>query len=225
MPYRHCRADAAITVFAAFKTGEIKLFSVERIARRKTMQPALLTHNKVLCGDSVNGMRKALFLDRDGIVNEDTGYPWKPEHIKFTRGIFDFCRSAVEKGYIIVVVSNQAGVAKGLYTEEDVRSLHRWMDSVFRANGIPIARFYYCPFHVNGTIAHYARTSELRKPGPGMIVKAADDLGIDIGRSVMVGDKPSDRIALKELKSIIVRSTYSSDCYDVESLEEVTALL
>ena len=166
-------------------------------------------------------LKKALFLDRDGVINEDTRYPHKPEHIIFRDGIFDLCRKASQKGYIIIVITNQAGVAKGYFTEEDVKRLHVWMGERFVKEGAPITDFYYWPYHPQGVIEQYRRDSDWRKPGPGMLLKAANDHGIDLTKSLMVGDKRTDRIALDDLKSIILKSDYVKDGYDIESLEDV----
>jgi D-glycero-D-manno-heptose 1,7-bisphosphate phosphatase len=169
--------------------------------------------------------KKALFLDRDGIINEDSAYPHRPEHIIFNPAIFDLCRTALGKGYIIVVVTNQAGVAKGKFTEADVRSLHAWMGERFSEKGIPIAGFYYCPFHKDGTVEAYRKDSDCRKPRPGMFIAAAHDLGIDLSKSIMIGDKQSDRIELPGLKSYIVKSRYSGSGFDFETLEQATLVL
>jgi D-glycero-D-manno-heptose 1,7-bisphosphate phosphatase len=168
---------------------------------------------------------KALFLDRDGIVNEDREYPHQPDDIVFYPAIFDMCKTAIEKGYIIVVVTNQAGIAKGYFTEDDVVALHAWMAGRFLEKGIVIAGFYYCPFHKDGVIEEYKRVSFCRKPKPGMFLNAAKDLDIDLSRSVMIGDKQSDRIELPELKCYIVKSRYSVDNYDFETLEEAREVL
>ena len=169
--------------------------------------------------------KKALFLDRDGVINEDTEYPHKPEHITFKKGIFKFCKAAIDKGYILVVVSNQAGVAKGFYPEDDVVYLHKWMEDKFGEQGVPIAKFYYCPYHIAGTVKKYKKDSSLRKPKPGMILQASKELDIDLKKSLMIGDKPSDRIELNELKSIIIKSKYSVDGYDAENLEAVEEMI
>jgi D-glycero-D-manno-heptose 1,7-bisphosphate phosphatase len=169
--------------------------------------------------------KKALFLDRDGVINEDTHYPHKPEQIVFKPGIFDFCRAAAARGYILVVVTNQAGVAKGRFTEQDVTALHAWMKREFAERGIDIAGFYYCPYHNDAVVPEYRRDSDCRKPRPGMFLAAARELGIDLGRSVMVGDKPSDRIELPEMKSYIVKGRGDQMEYDFEKLEDVLAVL
>ena len=168
---------------------------------------------------------KALFLDRDGVVNEDAAYPYKPEHIVFIHGIFDLCKKAMDKGYCLVIVTNQAGVAKGYFTEEDVVNLHAWMKDRFSEKGIVIAGFYYCPFHKKATVEKYRADSDCRKPKPGMILKAAEELGIDISRSLMVGDKASDRIELPQLRCITIKSNYLPEGYDVEDLKGVEGYL
>jgi D-glycero-D-manno-heptose 1,7-bisphosphate phosphatase len=170
-------------------------------------------------------MKKALFLDRDGVINEDIEYPHKPQHIIFKPGIFTFCKAALKKGYIIVVVTNQAGIAKGYFTEDDVKSLHVWMRTEFEKRGIKISGFYYCPYHKDAKIEEYKRDSDCRKPKPGMFKQASMELDIDIRRSIMIGDKPSDRIELDGLKSHILRGKYSENDYDVENLTEARKLL
>jgi D-glycero-D-manno-heptose 1,7-bisphosphate phosphatase len=172
-----------------------------------------------------NPLRKALFIDRDGIINEDTGYPHKPEQIRFNEAVFPLCRTAAEKGYCLIVITNQAGVAKGKYTEEDVHSLHEWMAGEFKKRGIAIARFYYCPHHPEATVPAYRQTCNCRKPKPGMIEQAAKDFNLDLKKSLVIGDKHSDRIELPGLRSIIVKSKYTGEDYDVEELTHVADYL
>jgi D-glycero-D-manno-heptose 1,7-bisphosphate phosphatase len=170
-------------------------------------------------------LRKALFLDRDGIINEDTAYPHTPEQIRFNESVFPLCRKAQERGYLLVVLTNQAGVAKGKFGEAAVQSLHRWMAQEFRNRGIEIAAFYYCPHHPEATVAAYRQSCDCRKPGPGMVVRAVKELGIDVRRSLVIGDKPSDRIALRNLRSIIVKSRYTGEDFDIEDLAQAEGFL
>jgi D-glycero-D-manno-heptose 1,7-bisphosphate phosphatase len=165
--------------------------------------------------------QKALFIDRDGIINEDTGYPHKPEHIRFRPEIFDICRLAQQKGYLLIVITNQAGVAKGKFPEADVRTLNVWMKDQFKSRGIDITAFYYCPHHKDGVIPEYARICNCRKPKPGMVEQALRDFSIDIPGSLVIGDKVSDRIEYPGLKSIIVKSKYTGEKYDVDKLDQV----
>jgi D-glycero-D-manno-heptose 1,7-bisphosphate phosphatase len=135
---------------------------------------------------------KALFLDRDGVINIDKGYVHRPDQIEFVEGIFELCRAAQERGLLLVVITNQAGVARGLYTEEDVHALHGWLAEQFVQHALRIERFYYCPYHPEHGIGRYKRDSDMRKPNPGMIVQARDDFEIDLKSSVLIGDKDSD---------------------------------
>jgi len=170
-------------------------------------------------------MNKALFLDRDGIINQDSAYPHKPEQIEFIDEIFELCKTASSKGYMLIVVTNQAGVARGYFTEDDVRKLHQWMSEQFQLRGIILTAFYYCPFHPKGKIEKYRQDSDCRKPAPGMILQAVKDYNIDIKSSLMVGDKPSDRIKMDDLRCIIVKSQYTDNDYDVENLLDVCKYL
>ena len=172
-----------------------------------------------------NPLNKALFIDRDGIINEDTGYPYKPEHIRFNDAVFTLCKQAADKGYLLVVITNQAGVAKGKFTEKDVTALHEWMSKEFTKRGVALERFYYCPHHPEATVPAYRLVCNCRKPKPGMIERAAKDLNVDITRSLVIGDKPSDRIALPGLRSIIVKSRYTGSDFDVEELARVAGYL
>lgn len=137
-------------------------------------------------------MTKAIFLDRDGIINADKGYLYKIEDIDFVDGIFDICRMAGDRGYLVVVITNQAGIARGLYTHEDVEKLHGWMKERFAEHGVDIAAIYYCPHHPD-----FTGECGCRKPAPGMINAAVKDFDIDVKQSVMLGDKVSDMQAGK----------------------------
>lgn len=145
----------------------------------------------VLCGDTIRILKRALFLDRDGVINEDMGYVHRIEDFRFIEGIFEFCAAAVRAGYLIVVITNQAGIAKGYYSVRQFRKLTLWMTEQFRTRGIPL-RVYYCPYHPEAVVDRFRRTSSDRKPSPGMILRAARELDIDLARSVLVGDKESD---------------------------------
>ncbi len=170
-------------------------------------------------------MNKALFLDRDGIINEDTKYLHKAEDVVFIDGIFELCRTAQQKGYILIVVTNQAGIARGYFTEKDVLTLHEWMKKQFAEKGIQISAFYYSPYHPSGVIEQYKKDSDCRKPKPGLFIQAVKDYNIDINQSLMVGDKQSDRIQLEGLRSVVIKSRYSPDNYDFENLLDILGIL
>lgn len=134
----------------------------------------------------------ALFLDRDGVINIDHGYVYKQESFEFIEGIFDLCRTAKLLGYLIFVVTNQAGIGRGYYNEQTFLELTDWMCSVFSEKGILIDKVYFCPFHPEHGLGRYKVDSPYRKPGSGMISQAVKEFSIDLSRSVLVGDKESD---------------------------------
>ena len=134
----------------------------------------------------------ALFLDRDGVINVDHGYVHRIEDFEFIPGIFELCRAARALGHKLVVVTNQAGIARGLYTEEQFHALTAWMKQRFADEGAPLDGVYFCPTHPTAGIGAYRVESEFRKPGPGMLLQAASDLDLNLQRSAIVGDKESD---------------------------------
>ena len=135
---------------------------------------------------------KALFLDRDGVINVERNYVSRIEEFEFVPGIFDLCRSAQDAGLVLIIVTNQAGIGRGHYTEDDFQRITAWMLDQFRLRGIRIGRVYHCPFHPTAGIGEYRRESFDRKPNPGMILKAGDDFALNLANSVLVGDKDSD---------------------------------
>jgi D-glycero-D-manno-heptose 1,7-bisphosphate phosphatase len=168
---------------------------------------------------------RALFLDRDGILNEDTGYIYLPQQVRFIESTLQVCRYAQSLGYLLIVVSNQSGVARGYFEEQDVVALHQWMKEQLAQRGVDIADFLFCPFHPQALIEAYRVDSPCRKPAPGMIVEAAARHALSLNDSYMVGDKPSDRIQLEGLRSYIVKSVYCQQDYDLETIEQLRTLL
>ncbi len=144
--------------------------------------------------------RAALFLDRDGVINVETNYVYRINDFVFIDGIFDLCRSAIAVGMAIVVVTNQAGIGRGYYTEAQFHQLTDWMCERFVEEGIRIAGVYYCPYHAEHGIGKYKADSFDRKPHPGMILRAKDELGLLLEDSILVGDKASDMIAARTAK-------------------------
>lgn len=141
--------------------------------------------------------RPALFLDRDGVINVDHGYVSRLEDFEFVDGIFEVVAAARRAGYLVVVVTNQAGIGRGYYTEADFHRLMDWVNTQFAARGGGIDAVYFCPDHPEHGLGQYRRESECRKPAPGMFLRAAGDLGIDLAHSIMVGDKASDAVAAR----------------------------
>lgn len=137
-------------------------------------------------------MNKALFLDRDGIINIEKNFVHKIEDFDFVEGIFDLVACANKAGYLVIVVTNQAGIARGYYSEEDFHLLMHWMKNEFVIRGCRIDAIYFCPHHPEFGIGNYRQSSKNRKPEPGMFFEAALELDIDLANSIMVGDRISD---------------------------------
>jgi len=133
----------------------------------------------------------ALFLDRDGVINRDTGHVFRVEDFVWVPGIFDTVRAAKALGLEVVVITNQAGIAKGLYTEADFHLLTAWMKDQFAAAGAALTDVYFCPDHPDAP-ARTQATISCRKPAPGMLLRAARDHRLDLRRSVLIGDQESD---------------------------------
>lgn len=140
---------------------------------------------------------RALFLDRDGVINEDRGYVHRREDFVFLDGVFDACRHAAGLGYRLVVVTNQSGIGRGYYSEEDFRQLNEWMLARFGQHAVTIAGVYYDSTHPRHGLGDYRRVSGGRKPAPGMILRARDELDLDLPHSVLVGDRESDITAAR----------------------------
>ena len=157
---------------------------------------------------------KALFLDRDGVINVEYGYVHRHEDFHFHTGIFELCRAAQDLGYILIVVTNQAGIARGFYTEAEFLELTDWMTEKFAERKIHLARVYYCPYHPVHGVGDYKIDSLDRKPGPGMFLRARADFDLNLTSSVLVGDKPSDILAGKAAgvgTAILLKSEFGQE--------------
>ncbi|MFA5234603.1 MAG: D-glycero-beta-D-manno-heptose 1,7-bisphosphate 7-phosphatase [Sulfurimonas sp.] len=132
-------------------------------------------------------MNRALFLDRDGVVNIEINYLYKIEDFEFVEGIFELCKKYQDRGYIIVIVTNQSGIARGYYSKEDFNYLTLWMIKEFAKHKIDIKKVYYCPHH-----PEISGACSCRKPEPGMFLEAQKEFDIDLKNSILVGDKESD---------------------------------
>jgi len=143
-------------------------------------------------------MNKAVFLDRDGVINIDHGYTYKPSEFEFYPGVFETCRMMQQSGYKLVVVTNQSGIGRGYYSELDFQHLSQWMVQQFAEHDVNISGVYFCPHHPEKAQAQYLRHCDCRKPEPGMLLKAAQELDLDLSASIMIGDKESDVVAGKK---------------------------
>lgn len=136
--------------------------------------------------------QRALFLDRDGVINVNHGYVHRSEDFEFIDGIFDVARSARAANYKLVIISNQAGIGRGYYSEQEFHELTVWMCGEFENVGAPIDKVYYSPFHPTAGLGAFRKDDASRKPRPGMILQAQHELDLDLKRSVLIGDKPTD---------------------------------
>ncbi len=176
----------------------------------------------------------ALFLDRDGVVNREIGYLSKPEQVEFVSGIFELCRSAQVIGYKLIIITNQSGIARELYSEADFHSLMGWIHEQFAQQGIQLSGYYFCPHHPEHGIGRYRKDCPDRKPQPGMLLQAARDHGIDLGQSMLIGDRCSDiqaGAAAGVGRLVLLAGTEPTECgrppnyVVVSALAEVISLL
>ena len=136
--------------------------------------------------------RRCVFLDRDGVINRDTGYVSKWQDFEFMPGALDAMKRIHVAGFDLVIVTNQSGIARGYYTVRDFQRLTDEMLASIEAGGARVLAVYFCPHLPQGTIAPFAMECDCRKPAPGLILRAAADHGIDLPKSIMLGDKMSD---------------------------------
>ena len=140
-------------------------------------------------------MNQAVFFDRDGVLNEEVGYLWQIEQFKWIDGARDAVKLCNERGLLTVVVTNQSGIARGLYTKKDVDALHAFMQESLAEVGAHIDAFYYCPHHPKGTVAEFSVECDCRKPKPGLILRACRELDIEPAQSILFGDSERDILA------------------------------
>ena len=129
--------------------------------------------------------KKIVFLDRDGVINIDHGYVSKKNSFKFQDFIFEFCRFVTSINFDLIIVTNQSGIGRGMYSEEEFNILNSWMLAEFKKQSVDILDVFYCPHHPD-------KGCECRKPAPGMFLNAIEKYNIDIDKSWMIGDKESD---------------------------------
>lgn len=166
-------------------------------------------------------MERVVFLDRDGTLNEEVHYLHRTSELKLLLGVPEALRMLREAGYRLVVVTNQAGVARGYYGEEDVRNLHVYMNHILEGQGASIDAFYYCPHHPEHGTGPYKKECRCRKPGTGMFEAAAQRFEIDKPHSFMIGDKLLDVVAGNSygLTTILVGTGYGSGIRSQEEKE------
>lgn len=129
--------------------------------------------------------QKTIFLDRDGVINKEVGYLYKIEDFAFIQGVFKACKYFQDLGYKLIIITNQSGIARGYYSEDDFHTMTKWMIEQFNAQNIDILDVFFCPHGPDSTC-------QCRKPRPGMLLEAQDKYNIDIKNSWMIGDKEAD---------------------------------
>jgi lipopolysaccharide heptosyltransferase II len=157
----------------------------------------VLKHVFELAGDNGLATKPAVFFDRDGVLNEDKGYLYRSEDVKWLPGAIEAIKVLNNRGWYVFVVTNQSGIARGYYQEDDVENLHRWMNQELSKHGAHIDGFYYCPHHPEKGNPPYVQHCSCRKPEPGLVLQALADWPVDKRQSFMVGDKESDLEAAK----------------------------
>ncbi len=153
-------------------------------------------------------LQAALFLDRDGVINVDLGYLYQKEKAILCEEVIPLIQKANNEGMPVIVLTNQSGVAKGWYREEDVLNLHEFLNEKIAQFGARIDGWYFSPFHPTSGLIEYNKKSFLRKPGPGMALLACEKFPIDLSRSYMVGDKVSDNLQIKGLNCLNLNRGY-----------------
>ena len=133
-----------------------------------------------------------IFLDRDGVINKDYGYVHKWSEFHFINGSIEALKYLTEFDFKLIIVTNQGGIARGYYTEDDFHQLNNEMIDRMKSYGIEILETFYCPHHQDGTIPSLSKDCYYRKPNPGMIIAAAKKYNLDLSRSIILGDKESD---------------------------------
>ena len=158
-------------------------------------------------------MTPAVFLDRDGTLIEERNYLDRLDLIAPFPGVAAALTRLRDAGFALVLVTNQAGVARGYFDESFVRAAHEHLAALFARDGIVLDGYYYCPHHPEGAVEAYRRTCRCRKPAPGMVEEAARDLDLDVARSFVIGDKWLDVELAKNAgaRGILVRTGYGAD--------------
>ena len=137
--------------------------------------------------------KPCLFLDRDGVINKDTGYVFKQKNFKWRKNIFEFIKKYNDKNYYVIIITNQSGIGRGYYTEKHLLKLHVWMCQKIRSKGGNIDGIYFAPYFKNSKFLKYRKGKKMRKPDTGMIDKSKKDFKIDIKKSILIGDNVIDK--------------------------------
>ncbi len=153
---------------------------------------------------------RAVFLDRDGTINEDVGYLSRLEDLKIYENAAEAIRLIKQKGFLAIVITNQSGVARGFFSEDFIVTVHNKINEYLKAHGTSLDALYYCPHHPRYGNEQYRKECSCRKPQPGLLIKAAEDLDIDLKNSYVIGDMPRDMDIARRVgaKGVMVRTGY-----------------
>ena len=158
-------------------------------------------------------MKKAVLLDRDGIINKEVCYLHKLSDIEIMEDAPQTIKKLKDMGYLTIVVSNQPVIAKGLATEKEIKDINEKINELIKEqSGFGIDRFYFCPHHPDADLEKYRKICNCRKPSPGLLIKASEDFGIDLKKSWMIGDRISDIVAgnAAGCRTILIETDYSN---------------
>ncbi len=169
-------------------------------------------------------MKKVVFFDRDGVINQDLGYVHSTENCVFTEKLFEGCQLLQQLGYEFIIVTNQSGIGRGYYSEQVFWDFMDWMKQRFNAFGIHFLGIYFCPHHPEQAVGQYKIECLCRKPKPGMLLQAQQDYNIDMRQSVMIGDSEEDMLAAQSagvgLKVLIGKKNDSLADWQVNNVYE-----
>ena len=153
--------------------------------------------------------KKALFLDRDGVINKNFGYVFSKKNFVWLKNVKKAIKFAYKKKYLIIVITNQSGIARGFFSENDVNTLHKEINKQLKITNCKIHDFFYCPYHPKHGNKKYKKNSYLRKPNPGMIFGAVKKWNIDLNKSFMLGDKKTDMVTAKRANLRFIKKKYN----------------
>jgi len=162
--------------------------------------------------------RRAVFLDRDGTINEDVGYPYSFEQIKIFPYSFEAVRKIKRAGFLAVIITNQSGIGRGFLTEENLEDIHQKLQGAFASQAAPFDGIYYCPHYEQSLLPQYRKNCTCRKPEIGLALQAAQELSLDLKNSYMIGDKTEDVLFGRNIQatSILVLTGFGE-----QSLQEL----
>lgn len=177
------------------------------------------------CAVAVADLRRAIFLDRDGVLNADAGYTHRATDLRVLAGVPQALKDLKNRGFVLVVVTNQSGVARGLYGLDDVARFHAALDAaLIKQGGVAPDAYYICPHLVDGAVAAFRKDCDCRKPKPGMVLDAATALGLDLAKSFLVGDRVSDIACAAAAGVRAVQVMTTDDTADSRAIASVASL-